>query len=260
MDLSTSLLRGWHGFDSLTWSSLLSHFDGEYVVQIVLAIAAGGLVGLERELRGRAAGIRTMMLVCLGSTLVMIVSGDIAGPGSQSANPAIMRVDPARIAAGIVTGVGFLGAAVVIRLGDIVRGVTTAASIWYAAALGVVIGHRAYLLAVIATVAGLFVLWLIQYIERVMDTPVYRLVEVEFEQDPSPALDPANCRATQRVATVRKFLEDGNINVMDIKTRMDGPLGTHMAIFHIRAAQKYQSPGIVAGILAIDGVKGAGWQ
>ena len=144
----------------------------ELLLQIGLSVLYGGALGLEREVRGRAAGLRTMILVCMGSTLIMIVSGDLPAPFDNEASRAIIRVDPGRIAAGIVTGVGFLGAAVVIKLGDLIRGVTTAATIWLAAGVGIALGQRHYGLATLTVATALVVLWLFAYGERAISRSV----------------------------------------------------------------------------------------
>ena len=101
---------------------------------LLLAILLGGAIGLERESRGRPAGLRTHILVCLGATIIMIASTRM-GELTQALSPASrIQVDPGRIAAGIVTGIGFLGAGAIIRIGDLVRGLTTAGCIWFVAA------------------------------------------------------------------------------------------------------------------------------
>ncbi len=110
----------------------------EILGRLVLAGFLGGLVGLERELRGYPAGIRTMALVALGSALFTDVSGLLGGDD--------------RVAAGIVTGVGFLGAGVIFREGYTVRGITTAATIWSAAAIGMAIGVELYVVGVLGAV------------------------------------------------------------------------------------------------------------
>jgi putative Mg2+ transporter-C (MgtC) family protein len=98
----------------------------EDVVKIILAVAAGGLIGLEREFRDKAAGFRTLIFICMGAALFTIFSARLAGTN-----------DPTRIAANIVSGVGFLGAGVILREGGRVIGLTTAATIWLTAALGI---------------------------------------------------------------------------------------------------------------------------
>jgi len=117
-----------------------------------LAILLGGLIGLERELHGHPAGLRTHILVCLGSTLLTLTSITIS---------AQMGGDPARIAAQIVAGIGFLGAGAILRDRASVKGLTTAASIWTTAAIGIAIGagKSAVSLAVITALAALFTLW-----------------------------------------------------------------------------------------------------
>jgi len=127
---------------------------GHVTAQLVLAIALSSLIGWERERRGRPAGIRTHVLLCLGATLMMVLSRSFGYPVS----------DPARIAAQIVSGIGFIGAGTILRQGSIVRGLTTAASLWTVVAIGMTVGMgelRYYLIALIATLLAYGVLvWL----------------------------------------------------------------------------------------------------
>src|SRR3954467_3533462 len=101
----------------------------ESILRLLLALVAGGLIGLEREVRGRQAGFRTYILVCMGSALVMIVSTAVAVfPWPSHGRPGVnINVDPARIAYGVMTGIGFLGAGVIVHQKNAVRGLTTAA-------------------------------------------------------------------------------------------------------------------------------------
>lgn len=124
-------------------------------LRIFLAAFLGGLVGFEREIRGRTAGFRTHMLVCVGSALFMATSFLVSVQCAQFG-----VVDPSRIAAGVVTGVGFLGAGAVIRFGSSVQGLTTAASIWTVSAIGLAIGAGLYNAGIITTVIVLIVLFL----------------------------------------------------------------------------------------------------
>ena len=118
----------------------------DIVLRLALALLASALVGLEREKTKHAAGMRTHMLVCVGATLITLVSMDV------------FPEDPARVAAGIVTGVGFLGAGTIFRDKNNVRGLTTAASIWAVAGVGLALGTGAYFIAVAATIAMLLTL------------------------------------------------------------------------------------------------------
>jgi len=112
-----------------------------YLVRLLVALAVGGAVGLEREFKGKPAGIRTNMLICIGSCLLMIISIEIARTAGRVA-------DPGRIAAQVVTGIGFLGAGTIIRSRFHVSGLTTAATIWVLSALGLAIGAGHIILAV----------------------------------------------------------------------------------------------------------------
>lgn len=130
-------------------------WDISIVVRLALAAVLGGVIGIERETGGKPAGIRTHALVCLGSALFMLIS--IKSPEFF---PGTKTVDPGRIAAGVVTGVGFLGAGTIIRAGGSVKGLTTAASIWTVAAIGLGVGVGYYATAVVATALALAVLHL----------------------------------------------------------------------------------------------------
>lgn len=113
----------------------------EMVLRLVLASLFGGIVGHERELADKPAGMRTQVLVCLGAALFTLVSA--YGFGEEA--------DPVRIAAQVVTGVGFLGAGTILRTGASVRGLTTAASVWAVSAIGVSVAVGMYLLAMVTT-------------------------------------------------------------------------------------------------------------
>ncbi len=141
----------------------------EDLIKLLLAILLGGLVGAEREYHDKAAGFRTMILICTGATLFTIFSMRLAGDR-----------DPTRIAAQIVSGVGFLGAGAIMRDGGRITGLTTASTIWLAAALGMGIGGGFYLLSGLATVITLSVLWLFPRFEsrltQARETRTYELV------------------------------------------------------------------------------------
>lgn len=130
----------------------------ELVLRLLLSTLLGGLIGLERETHGRPAGLRTHILVCLGSTLFTMVSFLVAGKS----------YDPGRITAQIVTGVGFLGAGTIIHQGSVVRGLTTAASIWTVAAIGVGvgIGGLGLVLAVVTSIIVFATLNFVPMLER----------------------------------------------------------------------------------------------
>jgi len=125
----------------------------EMIFKLALAAILGGLIGLERESLNRPAGLRTYTLVCVGSTLAMIVSIDIYLQFYQTVN-----ADPGRIAAQVISGIGFLGAGTIMKEGATVRGLTTAAGLWVVACIGLAVGAGLYIPAVATTVVILFVL------------------------------------------------------------------------------------------------------
>ena len=135
--------------------------DLEITMRLVVALALGGLIGLEREVHGSDAGLRTHILVCLGSSLVMIVSILMAKvfPGN----------DPTRIAAQVVSGIGFLGAGTILRSQTSVRGLTTAASIWTVAGIGLAVGAGLYHSALIAGILIVITLWLLRFLESTLN-------------------------------------------------------------------------------------------
>jgi putative Mg2+ transporter-C (MgtC) family protein len=128
------------------------------IVNLLIAAFLGGFIGLEREAGHRPAGLRTTMLVCVGSALFTLLS--------IHAFPSVGDVSNARVAAQIVSGIGFLGAGTVWRAKDQVKGLTTAATMWVAAALGMAVGAGLGWLALAATLITLFILVVMQRIER----------------------------------------------------------------------------------------------
>lgn len=128
------------------------------LLNILLAAFVGALIGLEREYHDKTAGLRTMILVATGSALFTIMSTHIGG-----------TIDPARVAAAVVSGIGFLGAGAVIKNGLNIRGLTTAASIWLVASLGMGMGAGAFALTGGVTVFILIVLWMLPPLERKID-------------------------------------------------------------------------------------------
>ncbi len=133
-------------------------FELQDLIKLLLAVLVGGLIGAEREFRDKAAGFRTNIFICVGATLFTIFSAKLAGEG-----------DPARIAANVVTGIGFLGAGAILRDGGRVVGLTTAATIWLVAALGMGIGGGQYAFVGVALGAALIVLWLFPILEHAID-------------------------------------------------------------------------------------------
>jgi len=146
------------------------------------ALLAGGLIGLERSYHGRPAGVRTHMLVCVSSSLLMLVAL-YQSAWLPAALHGSMRTDPTRMAQGVMTGIGFLGAGVIFREGLSVRGLTTAASLWLTAAVGILIGVGFYFPALLATAMALGILSLFHWIEDRIPSQLYAHHHIRFDRD-----------------------------------------------------------------------------
>lgn len=152
----------------------------EAIMRLTLAALCGGLVGLERELRGRQAGFRTHLLVCMGSALVMVVSMNFALTDQWPAHPNFtIRIDPARIAYGVMGGIGFLGAGTIMQSRGVIRGLTTAAALWCVAAIGLTVGFGLYLIAIMATILVMISLFLLSFMERIVPRREYRILTLQ---------------------------------------------------------------------------------
>jgi putative Mg2+ transporter-C (MgtC) family protein len=159
----------------------------DIAIALMSALAAGSLIGLERTFHGRPAGFRTHALVCLASALLMVVAVyqiqwfDL---GPQE----IIRIDPTRMAQGIMTGIGFLGAGVIFKEDLTVRGLTTAASIWITASLGILYGIGFYFPALLGTVATLGVLAGFRWFERRLPSQFFFQFNIRYPKEKVPGL------------------------------------------------------------------------
>jgi len=223
----------------------LESMDVTIVVRLLLAIVLGGAIGLERESRGRPAGLRTHILVCLGATIIMIASQGMAVLSQTLAPAARVQVDPGRIAAGVVTGIGFLGAGAIIRLGDLIRGLTTAGCIWFVAALGIVIGEGMYALGILATVFALVALVALSHFERQIQRTMYRSLEVVGQIDQAETIE-RNCVA---------LLAEREIDLQDVARRRFAPQeGRFELTIKVRAYQAAFRPDMLKTIAGWSGV------
>jgi len=134
--------------------------DAQIILRLVLTTVLSGLIGLEREMHKRTAGLRTHILVSLGSCLIMLTSLYVFDIYKE-----ITKLDPTRIAAGVITGIGFLGAGTIIREKEGVRGLTTAASLWVVAGIGLAVGCGFKRAAIYTTVIALIVLFFLRFAE-----------------------------------------------------------------------------------------------
>jgi putative Mg2+ transporter-C (MgtC) family protein len=217
------MLASLHTLDTqlTAWANGLQ-WPVEPLLRLVLAALLGGLVGLEREIRGRQAGFRTNLLVSLGCALIMIVSISFAyqpWPRSPGFN---VNVDPARIAYGVMAGIGFLGAGAIIKQGGEVRGLTTAAGLWCVAAIGLTCGLGLYLIALIAAVLVLASLWFLNYIEKHLPKVRYRIVTLRRPWGPGVVHETVKMIERHQHLKVddASFHRHGDLATVDIRLRI----------------------------------------
>lgn len=152
----------------------------EIIFKLTLACILGGVIGLERESLNRPAGFRTYTLVCVGSALAMIVSMDMYYHFYKSVN-----ADPGRIAAQVVSGIGFLGAGTIMKEGATVRGLTTAAGLWVVACIGLAVGAGLYIPGIVTTLLILFVLiYFVRFERRFTGMRLYKGMVLVVKDEP----------------------------------------------------------------------------
>jgi len=152
----------------------------DMITRLAVAALLGGIVGLERDVHGRNAGLRTHLLVCMGSSLFMIMSELVAARARVAVGGlAAVNADPARIAAQVVTGIGFIGAGAILKSGLSVRGLTTAATLWIVASIGMAVGAGGFAIASVTTFFTVVSLVILNYFERCYKKDSYRRVTVE---------------------------------------------------------------------------------
>jgi putative Mg2+ transporter-C (MgtC) family protein len=200
--------------ESLTimWEEFLADFTNLFIPVLVAALA-GGLIGIEREYRDKSAGFRTMILIAIGSALFTLLS-KMLGAGDD---------ETTRIAASIVTGVGFLGAGVVLKDGASIRGITTAASIWLVASLGMAAGTGQFMLVGMATALAMVVLWELPPLERWLDR-LHEFIEVSItiknsddaEDDILDIFDECGIK----IVHIRRTRQDKSERIVHIKAKM----------------------------------------
>ncbi len=200
------------------------------LLRVLFAAGLSGAIGIERQFHGRPAGLRTHLLVGIGAALVMVTFS-----ATSSLLPTtgtwmdLVRIDPGRLAAGIITGVGFLGAGTILRVGDWVRGLTTAASLWFVAALGIAAGDGLFILASGGAVIGLAVLTIVNRLENRIPSTLYHSLSIgvrpDCEEQVRQAID-ARCRSMHMRAQLSSWEKkaDGQAISMDFLIRHQGTI------------------------------------
>ena len=176
--------------------------DWTLILRLVVGGLLGGLIGLEREVRAKGAGIRTHFIVGLGSALFMIISM-FAFEGTD-------KFDSSRVAAGVVSGIGFIGGGVIIFQRNVIRGITTAAGMWVAAAIGLACGGGMYPIAIAATVLTLLVLELLHFFHLRYGE---KMVEMTLSSEGKDLLSALDVLKAQKVDVENYSLNDGKIQI-----------------------------------------------
>ncbi|QID16654.1 MgtC/SapB family protein [Nitrogeniibacter mangrovi] len=180
----------------------------EMCFRLVAAMLAGALIGYERSYHGRPAGFRTHALVCTASSLLMLVT--VFEAHWVRSDIDMVRLDPTRMAQGIMTGIGFLGAGVIVKEGLSVRGLTTAASIWITAAIGILAGIGFYFPLAVSVLLTLGLLSLFRWIESHMPSQNYYHFEVRFERS-----------SDMTELTLRHLIETFDFSIANFSYRLD---------------------------------------
>lgn len=220
-----------------------SSYELTALFRLILATLAGALIGVEREKHGRPAGLRTHLLVCIGSALIMLVSeGFTVKYGALDASSPL-RLDPSRTAAQIVTGIGFLGAGVIIKEGLSVRGLTTAACLWLVAGIGMAFGMGLFWPAVMATLLALCCLVFLKKLEPVINKDRYLHLTVL-----------ASAR-NNLLAELHQLFVEHNLNITDIESELDLEQNLQRYNLVLTRQKKRIGQELTLAISSLEGVK-----
>ncbi len=209
----------------------------DVVARLFLGAVLGGFIGLEREIRARSAGLRTHALVGLGSTLFMIVSQQMLFMYGEG------NVDPSRIAAQIITGIGFIGAGTIMKSKFTMKGLTTAASIWTVASIGMAVGAGLYRIGIITAFGAVLILTLLEMIEPVLDRNWYKTLLV------------VSVASDELVDKVKSVIKEKNGEIKNFSIENDKSNNTLEIFTTVKFRKKYTGEDITKKIAAIGGVR-----
>jgi putative Mg2+ transporter-C (MgtC) family protein len=212
---------------------------GVAVLRLLLSLVVGGLVGFERSWKREYAGLRTHILICLGSTLLMLLSVWIPEEYLGAKNG-----DPGRIAAQVVSGIGFLGAGSIIRLGNTIKGLTTAASLWFVAALGLAVGAGMYIPCCVALALALFALVVLDPVERhFFPSERYKHLVVSYT---------GNSEFPEKA---RKVIEQTGLSVQSVDVEKNLKKGEAVVRFFVRIPTEADTANLYKMLKNIGGVQ-----
>lgn len=207
-------------------------WQSELIWRFMAAVILSGLIGLERRVHGRAAGIRTHMLVGIGAAMLTMLpemTAMIHGETSRT------WMDTGRLVAGLVTGIGFLGAGAIVKMGDMVRGLTTAAGLWFTAALGAVVGSGFWRMATWATVLSLVILIVVDRLEDRLSAVIYRELKVTIRPGQRDAL----------MGRAQVLFKTWGIKLQEVYLDWDRTQDTVEVVFQLRAKSHVDGPALL---------------
>ncbi|HEY3340768.1 MAG TPA: MgtC/SapB family protein [Anaerolineae bacterium] len=223
----------------------------DIIARVCAAMVAGFVIGLDRESRGRAAGLRTTMLVCIASALAIVIADAFYAQVSASLGGLSWRPDPTRVAQGILAGMGFLGAGAILRQGTMIRGLTTAAGLWFVTIIGLAFGFGYFLIGGIAVVVALIILFILPYLENRIHVIHYATVSVTLKLE--AAATDVICRQIEATGA--------RITRVDLRYDLAQQTKTVQAQLHYRPEQVLNFPQLVIDqVLHLNGVLQAAWE
>lgn len=223
---------------------LPSQLEIEIAQRLLCALLFGGLIGLERSYHGRPAGFRTHTLVCVSTALLMLISAYEGQWFTPDTTGARVTFDPTRVAQGVMTGIGFIGAGAIIKEGLTVRGLTTAASIWITAAIGVLIGIGFYFPAVLASALTLGILSVFRWLESKLPTQFYAMFVVRFDQG-----------SVLPEASMRSLVAEHSFSIYNLGYRLDKLEGFFEYRMIIRSSHRDNARTLAESLMRLPNVK-----
>ncbi len=206
----------------------------DLIVRLACTLIAGTVIGYNRGEHGEAAGLRTTLLTCMAASVAMLQMNYLLTLSGRPSDSFVMN-DLMRLPLGILTGVGFIGGGAILRRGNLIVGVTTAATLWYVTVVGLCFGGGQLLLGWAATALGCLVLWLMKWLESFMATVKRARLSVTVEPE-GPGED-----------EIRRELAAGGLEVRDVNLAMEGRRRTYVLI-----AQQFRTPKDVAIPAAVE--------
>ncbi|MCM8772932.1 MAG: MgtC/SapB family protein [Candidatus Omnitrophica bacterium] len=212
------------------------------VLKILISGILSGIIGFEREKHGREAGLRTMILVGIGTTTILISSLQVYYLFSNIQNP-VLRIDPARIAYGVVTGMGFLGAGVIIKDRRRIRGLTTASCLWLVTSIGIAVGVGLYFLSLFITIFSIIVLYFLKLLEKKIPIDIYNKITVKINID-------KNLKET-----IENLIKQENFKILTCEIKTDKEKNEMELNFTVRYRRPQNIEKIFEEMLKMEGVK-----